>query len=65
MMCFLGNALVDWLLKAGLVSDRGEATVYGRNLVLGRVVSHVSGEHHFHDLPYFYKFVNHDEYTEC
>ncbi|XP_067650472.1 lysosomal cholesterol signaling protein-like isoform X2 [Haliotis asinina] len=62
---FTGNELCDWLIKAGLCRDRGECITYGRNLVLGRSISHVTGEHHFHDLPYFYKFLNTDDYVPC
>ncbi len=62
---FIGSALCDWLIKSGLCRDRGECTAYGRRLVMGRVISHVTGEHHFHDLPYFYKFLDPEDYAPC
>ncbi|XP_071102549.1 lysosomal cholesterol signaling protein-like isoform X1 [Haliotis cracherodii] len=62
---FIGHDLCDWLMKAGVCRDRGECVTYGRQLVLGRCIAHVTGEHHFHDLPYFYKFLNTEEYVPC
>lgn len=58
---FTGTDMCDWLLEVGLSHDRGEAVEYGRALVTGKVVQHVSKEHHFHDLPYFYHFVEDDD----
>lgn len=54
---FSGTDLCEWLMEAGLVQDRGEALSYGRKLLLGSVIRHVKNEHHFHDMPYFYTFV--------
>ncbi|XP_059142560.1 integral membrane protein GPR155-like isoform X2 [Physella acuta] len=62
---FTGTALCDWLLRAGLASDRSEAIAYGRHLVLGRVITHLTSEHNFHDAPYFYKFLDTFEYMAC
>ncbi|XP_048753740.2 integral membrane protein GPR155-like isoform X3 [Ostrea edulis] len=58
---FTGLELCDWLTKVGLVHDRGEAVKYGRTLLIGRVIAHVKNEHHFHDLPYFYSFLDDEE----
>ena len=53
---FNGPAFIDWLLEAGLVSDRVEAVSYGNSLLQGCVIEHCLQEHYFHDLPYFYQF---------
>ena len=53
--------MCDWLLEVGLSHDRGEAIEYGRTLVIGHITRHVTNEHHFHDLPYFYQFMDDDE----
>ncbi|XP_052096045.1 integral membrane protein GPR155-like isoform X2 [Mytilus californianus] len=58
---FTGTDMCDWLLEVGLAHDRGEAIEYGRFLVTGHIVSHVTKEHHFHDLPYFYNFIEEEE----
>lgn len=58
---FTGMELCDWLTEVGLVHDRGEAVKYGRTLLIGRVIAHVKNEHHFHDLPYFYFFLDDEE----
>ncbi|KAJ8314204.1 hypothetical protein KUTeg_008765 [Tegillarca granosa] len=62
---FSGTDMCDWLIEIGLAKDRGEAINYGRQLLIGQVISHVTSEHHFHDLPYFYNFTDHDleDYT--
>ncbi|XP_076338963.1 lysosomal cholesterol signaling protein-like [Tachypleus tridentatus] len=51
---FTGDELVDWLLAVGLAHDRKEGEHYGRNLLLGRVIQHISHAHHFHDGAYMY-----------
>nr|XP_022307078.1 integral membrane protein GPR155-like isoform X2 [Crassostrea virginica] len=58
---FTGLEMCDWLTEVGLVHDRGEAVKYGRTLLIGRVIAHVKNEHHFHDLPYFYFFLDDEE----
>lgn len=58
---FTGLEMCDWLIEVGLVHDRGEAVKYGRTLLIGRVIAHVKNEHHFHDLPYFYFFLDDEE----
>ncbi|XP_061186122.1 lysosomal cholesterol signaling protein-like isoform X2 [Saccostrea echinata] len=58
---FTGMDMCDWLLEVGLVHDRGEAVNYGRTLLIGRVIAHVKNEHHFHDLSYFYCFLDDEE----
>lgn len=58
---FTGQEMCDWLTEVGLVHDRGEAVKYGRTLLIGRVIAHVKNEHHFHDLPYFYFFLDDEE----
>ncbi|KAK0053996.1 integral membrane protein GPR155-like isoform X2 [Biomphalaria pfeifferi] len=62
---FTGTALCDWLMRVGLASDRSEAVSYGRHLVLGRVITHLTSEHNFHDAPYFYKFLDTFDYVSC
>ncbi|XP_015519847.1 lysosomal cholesterol signaling protein [Neodiprion pinetum] len=53
---FTGTDLVDWLLEAGLVSDRPAAVMYGRCLLDARVLCHVDGTEHFHDSNLLYTF---------
>ena len=53
---FVGSELVDWLMEMGLANDRAEGVEFGQRLLLGQVIEHVHREHHFHDLPYLYKF---------
>ncbi|KAK6166209.1 hypothetical protein SNE40_022961 [Patella caerulea] len=63
---FTGKALCDWLINVGLAKDRLEAIEYGRHLTMGRTLAHVTGEHFFHDLPYFYRFIsNEPKYSTC
>ncbi|XP_050419231.1 integral membrane protein GPR155 [Patella vulgata] len=63
---FTGKALCDWLINVGLAKDRLEAIEYGRHLTMGRTLAHVTGEHFFHDLPYFYRFLsNEPKYSSC
>ncbi|KAL3831565.1 hypothetical protein ACJMK2_023304 [Sinanodonta woodiana] len=58
---FTGTDLCDWLLRVGLARDRGEAVNYGKTLLVGQVICHVSKEHNFHDMPYFYRFMSEEE----
>ncbi len=55
-LVFHGRDLVDWLLKAGLSSDRRHAQTYGRNLLIGRIIEHVTHSQHFFDGTFLYKF---------
>ena len=58
---FSGTDMCDWLLDVGLVKDRDDAITYGRSLLIGQLICHVIKEHHFHDMPYFYRFINEDD----
>ncbi|KAH6943227.1 hypothetical protein HPB50_017953 [Hyalomma asiaticum] len=49
--------LVDWLIAVGLCQDRVQATRYGKRLLEGRVIAHVTGRHHFCDELYTYTFL--------
>ncbi|XP_026789244.3 integral membrane protein GPR155 isoform X3 [Pangasianodon hypophthalmus] len=40
--CFLGSELVDWLLRVGVVRDRGTALLYGAWLQEGGVIEQVT-----------------------
>ncbi|KAJ8314309.1 hypothetical protein KUTeg_008870 [Tegillarca granosa] len=43
--------------KMSIVTDKKQDSVsYGRSLLIGRIIEHVTSEHNFHDLPYFYRF---------
>ncbi|CAH1790297.1 unnamed protein product [Owenia fusiformis] len=53
---FTGSSLVDWLIRVGLCDERTDAVQYGRKLLDGGVIHHFKDEHHFYDLPYFYRF---------
>jgi len=55
-LVFHGRDLVDWLLKAGLSSDRRHAESYGRNLLIGRIIEHLTRSQHFFDGTFLYKF---------
>ncbi|CAL1263203.1 unnamed protein product [Larinioides sclopetarius] len=59
--CFWGHQLVDWLIQEGAAKDDIEAEELGQNLLLGGVISHVTGAHHFHDAPYLYYFVKREK----
>ena len=58
---FCGTKLCDWLIKVGLCHDKAEAINYGRTLLIGQIICHVANEHHFHDMPYFYRFMEDEE----
>ncbi|KAK3108383.1 hypothetical protein FSP39_006715 [Pinctada imbricata] len=58
---FTGIEMCDWLIEVGLAHDRGEAVAYGKTLLIGQIICHVTKEHNFHDMPYFYKFVDSEE----
>ena len=53
----VGTELVDWLILVGLAHDRSQGVRYGRHLLAGRIIRHISNDHHFHDQPYFYTFL--------
>ena len=55
---FKGCELVDWLLQAGLSTDRSAAVEYASTLLEGRVIEHVQRRHYFYDLPYLYRFTS-------
>lgn len=61
---FTGAELCDWLIGAGLAGDKGEAVAYGRRLLLGGVMAHVTGVHHFQHGPFFYRFVDAED-ADC
>jgi hypothetical protein len=51
--CFIGKALVSWLLEHGYAADRAAALALGRQLPL----QHVVDEHEFKDEDLFYRVV--------
>nr|CAB3250704.1 integral membrane protein GPR155 [Phallusia mammillata] len=51
-----GSDLCTWLVEVGLSVDRQEAVKYGQDLMMGRVLSHVSNKHYFYDKSYLYRF---------
>lgn len=53
---FTGVAFCDWIIDRGLVNDRTEAEIYGNNLLIGRVLHHVTHRHYFYDRHYLYMF---------
>ena len=53
---FHGDQLVDWIIEYGLASTRMDAVHYGNCLLQGQIIQHCVNEHHFYDLPYFYRF---------
>jgi hypothetical protein len=53
---FTGTQLIDYLMERGLAEDRYHGLDYGRDLLMGDLIVHVSHEHHFHDCGYFYRF---------
>uniref|UniRef100_A0A8B9SEL0 G protein-coupled receptor 155 n=1 Tax=Apteryx owenii TaxID=8824 RepID=A0A8B9SEL0_APTOW len=54
---FFGCDLVNWLMRVGLASDRGEAVMYGDRLVKGGVVQHITNEFEFRDEYLYYRFI--------
>nr|XP_018668693.1 integral membrane protein GPR155 isoform X2 [Ciona intestinalis] len=53
---FFGTELCTWLIEVGLALNRREAIIYGQNLMLGRVLHHISHGHYFQDKDYLYQF---------
>jgi len=53
---FKGSDLVNWLVDRKLAKNRTKAIEYGRKLLNGRVITHVSNKRHFHDGFHLYKF---------
>ncbi|KAL4221937.1 hypothetical protein ACF0H5_017989 [Mactra antiquata] len=58
---FCGTSLCDWLVEVGLCHERYDAVTYGQTLLRGQIIAHVSKEHDFHDMPYFYRFLVEDD----
>ena len=54
---FTGTELVDWLIEVGLAIERSEAVGYGKRLLDGGIIEHVSGNHHFLDMAYMYRYL--------
>ncbi|XP_060070719.1 integral membrane protein GPR155-like [Ylistrum balloti] len=57
---FTGQEMCDWLIEVGLAQDRSDAVTYAQSLLIGQVLQHVTKEHHFHDMPYYYRFLDVD-----
>ena len=53
---FTGSTLIDYLMERGLAADRYRGLDFGRDLLMGDLIVHVSHEHHFHDCGYYYRF---------
>ncbi|KAG6442239.1 integral membrane protein GPR155 [Manduca sexta] len=53
---FRGSCLVRWLVQVGLARDPREAVAYGRHLLDGRLIAHVTNKHHFTNSPLLYTF---------
>ncbi|CAK8697984.1 lysosomal cholesterol signaling protein-like isoform X2 [Clavelina lepadiformis] len=51
-----GSDLCSWLVDVGLASDRNEAVIYGQDLMMGRLLKHVSDKQFFYDSQYLYEF---------
>ena len=60
---FTGTKLVDWLIEVGLANERSDGILYGRMLLDGAVIEHITGNHHFLDMPYFYRYTT-EEFLE-
>ncbi|XP_053373274.1 integral membrane protein GPR155-like isoform X2 [Mercenaria mercenaria] len=58
---FCGTSFCDWMVEVGLCRGRGEAVTYGQTLLRGQIIGHVTSEHDFHDMPYFYRFLEDEE----
>ncbi|XP_003740757.1 integral membrane protein GPR155 [Galendromus occidentalis] len=56
---FSGQQMCDWLCMVGLSHSRDEAVTYGRTLLEGRTIVHVSKEKHFEDDVHLYQFLAH------
>ena len=54
---FTGTELVDWLIEVGLANERSEAVGYGKRLLDGGIIEHVSRNHHFLDMAYMYRYL--------
>ena len=54
---FCGKRLIDWLLRKQFVSTREEGIDYGRKLLYGRVIEHITREHFFCDNTFYYRFI--------
>lgn len=54
---FSGRQLIDWLLRKRLVVSRKEGLDFGRHLLYGRVLEHITREHFFYDNTFYYRFL--------
>src|SRR5699024_6213775 len=57
LQVFSGRRLIDWLLQKRLVTSREEGLEFGRRLLYGRVLEHITREHFFCDNTYYYRFI--------
>ena len=53
---FKGSDFVDWLIKKKLVDTRTKGQEFGKKLIEGRIMSHVTHKRHFFDGYHLYKF---------
>ncbi|MBN3300293.1 GP155 protein, partial [Amia calva] len=56
---FWGSDLVGWLVRVGLAHDRGEAVLYGEQLMQGGLLQHITDEFGFRDENLHYRFTKH------
>lgn len=45
------------MIQEGVAKDDVEAEELGQKLVVGGIINHVTGAHHFHDAAYLYFFI--------
>jgi hypothetical protein len=62
--CFVGNDMVDWLLRKGEVDSRAEAVAMMQKLLENEVIHHVCDDHEFKDEKLFYRFRKDDNTYE-
>lgn len=53
---FRGACLVRWLISCGLARDEIEAELYGKRLLDGRLIAHISNGYHFSNSQLLYNF---------
>lgn len=53
---FTGRDLVTWLLRKHIVQNRRQGVEFGRRLIIGRIMHHVSTKRNFYDNFNFYTF---------
>lgn len=61
---FTGTEMINFLLEKGLIDDRYAGLDFGRDLLIGDVIVHVSHEHHFHDCEFFYRFCTQGDFRK-